>query len=779
MLAENSYAFRFRTACQFLLAGLISLYSLEARSQEIRNGDADSNVQLNFPENADIRLLVDYVSQRLNVKILYDEQVANKKITIKAPEKIPSETLLQVLESALKMKGLALVDGEVEGWKRIVKNDDLIKIAQKGLVTTEENQADSIAGSEAITQAFTLKHVTPDRLAEVIKPFLTQPGANTLSLPEQQVLIVTDYASNLRKIARLVQTVDQAGPTAVLKFYEAKHVGVSNLQKQISQVLSARIENNSGVNLQKIQITADERTNQLIFVGTEEQTIEAVTLAEAIDVPLGQRTEVYNFDYIEAGRIDRLIQDLFDELTIKRLYQSALDEEDNLLIVTATEEIHKKIEWLQKQMDVEEKRPGSAVQFYKLKYADAIEIIQTIQSIRQTGPVIDPFAARGTSPLGRGRWNSGGYSQPTGYQGRFVPGPNQPVAPGNQFPTTPPAVVAAEEIVPQQSLAALANSDLADAAGVSGLLSGDARVTADPSSNSIIVVADRATQEVYKNLIDFLDKRRPQVMIEAKVVIVDTTDGMSIGVEISGGDRTGINRLFQFTSYGLSTVDPLTGALSLLPGRGFNWTLVEPDTADAVIRALSTHTRSKVISAPRLLVNDNATGTLASVSEVPFTSINASDTVATTSFAGFAEAGTSIEVTPRISEEDHLQLDYVVTLNSFTGAGGDGVPPPRQTNEITSSVTIPDGYTVIAGGLNLSNVSWERDGVPFIEKIPVISSLTSIDTQAQSNTTLFIFLRPIILRDDKFEDLKYLSDRDLSRAEISGNYPASSPLLIK
>ena len=71
------------------------------------------------------------------------------------------------------------------------------------------------------------------------------------------------------------------------------------------------------------------------------------------------------------------------------------------------------------------------------------------------------------------------------------------------------------------------------------------------------------------------------------------------------------------------------------------------EVADAVIQAMANHTRSKVLSAPRLVVADNAAGTLASVQEVPYTSVNASTTVATTSFAGFAEAGTTIQVTPR------------------------------------------------------------------------------------------------------------------------------------
>ncbi|MEO0530715.1 MAG: secretin N-terminal domain-containing protein [Planctomycetota bacterium] len=731
-------------------------------------------VQLNLPKNSELSLLVDYVSQRLGVQILYDEAVANKRLTVKAPEAIPVETLLQVLESALKMKGLALVDADVPGWKRIEKSDDLLKIAKPG----QEAVLAEAAGTDAITQAFTLRHVTPERLAEVIKPFLTEPGANTLALAEQRVLIVTDYASNLRKIARLVETIDQAGPEAEVRFYEAKHVEAAALQKQIGEVLAARVSTAAGT---KLQITAEPRTNKLILIGPADQVAEAIRLAESVDVPLGLRTEVYELLYVEAGRIDSLVQDLFDELTIKRLYQSAIDEEDNLLIVTATDAIHERIDWLREQLDVEAKRPGSAVQFYRLKFADALEVLQTIQSIQQNGPAFDRFATRGVSPLGRGRFNNNQYATPFGPGGGFVPGPNRFVPPGTIQPVTPPAVIPqadpttqAQPLVAAPAAAAPQQED-----GLSGLLSGNARVTADPTSNAIIVVADRATQEVYKNLIEFLDQRRPQVMIEAKVVVIDTTNGTSVGVEISLGDRSGAERLFEFTSYGLSTVDPITGALSLIPGRGFNWALVEPDTADAVVRALSTHTRSKVVSAPRLLVDDNATGTLASVSEVPFTSINASDTVATTSFAGFAEAGTTLEVTPRISDEDHLQLEYVVTLNSFTGTGGDGVPPPRQTNEIASSVTIPDGYTVIVGGLNFHSDGWEYDGIPFIERIPVLKELTGIEATSNNNTTLFFFLRPVILRDDKFADLKYLSDRDLKPACIGTNYPVSRPQIIR
>jgi len=275
-----------------------------------------------------------------------------------------------------------------------------------------------------------------------------------------------------------------------------------------------------------------------------------------------------------------------------------------------------------------------------------------------------------------------------------------------------------------------------------------------------------------------LDQRRPQVLIESQLVIIDTSDDFSLGVEISGGDGKGDKRALAFTSFGLSSVDPTSGALSLLPGLGFNGTVVDADIADVVLRALTSHRRSRVISAPKILVNDNATGQLTSVSEVPYTSINASNTVATTSFAGFAEAGTTITVTPRIADEDHLQLDFSITLNTFTGSGGDGVPPPRQTDEVTSQITIPDGSTVIVGGLNRKSKSEEVRSFPFIEHIPLLRLLGGSEARGESHTSMFIFLRPVILRDDKFKDLKFLSKRDGGKADLNTGFPASEPVWI-
>jgi general secretion pathway protein D len=160
--------------------------------------------------------------------------------------------------------------------------------------------------------------------------------------------------------------------------------------------------------------------------------------------------------------------------------------------------------------------------------------------------------------------------------------------------------------------------------------------------------------------------------------------------------------------------------------------------------------------------------------------VNASDTVATTSFAGFESAGTTLTATPRIGEGDYLVLDYSFNFSNFTGQGTSAVPPPRSTNSFTGTVEIPDGHTIIVGGLVTENETDSVTEVPLLGRIPVIGALFQTSDRTRTKSRVYAFIRPTILRDDKFADLKYISERELQRAEIADqDYPPSTQLWMK
>jgi hypothetical protein len=161
---------------------------------------------------------------------------------------------------------------------------------------------------------------------------------------------------------------------------------------------------------------------------------------------------------------------------VKRLYRSAVDATDNLLVVTATPEIHDRIKWLRGELDRQDKRAGSAVRFYRLKHANAVEVLATIQAIEQTQSESRLDHLRGVSPLGRGgagegRFRGAGLAAKNSEQ--LVPGPNQPAMPGQ--PPTEASVA--------NNPAATASNQAATNEEESGLVPGAARVTVDQSTN--------------------------------------------------------------------------------------------------------------------------------------------------------------------------------------------------------------------------------------------------------------------------------------------------------
>jgi general secretion pathway protein D len=306
-----------------------------------------------------------------------------------------------------------------------------------------------------------------------------------------------------------------------------------------------------------------------------------------------------------------------------------------------------------------------------------------------------------------------------------------------------------------------------------------ATVAADVNTNSIIVVGPPAIQQVYADLIRRLDERRPQVQIECTIVTLDTTNGESFGVDIGKLGGSGASQLLTLSSFGISMANPATGTLTPTDNTGGTFALLNPRIADVVMTALETDTNARLISAPRLLVNDNGTGKLESVAQEPYAVIlDASSTQSLTSLGGLAQAGTSISVEPHISEASYLQLGYSIELSNFTGEAQNGLPPPSQKNSVDSSVTIPDGYTIVVGGLSTKNLTTTVNTIPILGQIPILKYLFGTRSKNTEDTTLFVFIRPVILRDDQFEDLRYMSSIQMQAAGLPSDFPSSYPVAM-
>lgn len=449
------------------------------------------------------------------------------------------------------------------------------------------------------------------------------------------------------------------------------------------------------------------------------------------------------------------------------------DPRTNQLVVSGPREAMAEVVKLVGQLDGPVNAAQAPIRRYKLTNTKAREVLQTLRAVAGLGA--------GASDPGAGLGGGGGIDAGVGTSSsRGNRGDRDDDEDGGGFRGQ-----SNENDDPRFGFTPRGRSsetDLLETGLSIGTLNGKKlTLAADVNTNSIIVVADAATHTIFEDLIQLLDERRPQVQIEATLVSLNTTDDYSLGVEFGIRDAFESGRLISFSSFGISGITPLVPTLAPAVGAGLTAGLLDSGFADVILQAFKEDGRSRVLSAPTLLVNDNERAVLRSILEEPTTTVTQGEVSDQVSFQGFVEAGTRIAVTPSISEGGYLQLEYLVEVNSFLTPSVDsaaGIPPPRQTDSIGSRVTIPDGHTVVAGGLSRRDFSDIETKVPILGDIPLIGELFKSTNKSDTEITLFVFLKPTILRDDDFADLRALSDPKLREAGLAGNEPWDGPELI-
>ena len=263
------------------------------------------------------------------------------------------------------------------------------------------------------------------------------------------------------------------------------------------------------------------------------------------------------------------------------------------------------------------------------------------------------------------------------------------------------------------------------------------------------------------------------------MVSLSESDSLDLAVQLEKLiDLQGSTTLRLMSLFGLG---PVGGAIGEgAGGSGLTGAVLNPGEFSAVIRALETVNKGRALSRPYVLVGNNQQATFDAVVEEPFVSVNASNTVATTSFGGAVPAGTVITVTPTIASGDHLELEYSVSLSSFVGESSDpSIPPPRQESKVASVATIPDGYTIVVGGIETITEGESVSRVPILGSIPLIGELFTSRATSRSRSRFFVFIRADVMRGPGFESLKYASDLASGQAGIDDGWPVVEPRIIR
>ena len=306
-------------------------------------------------------------------------------------------------------------------------------------------------------------------------------------------------------------------------------------------------------------------------------------------------------------------------------------------------------------------------------------------------------------------------------------------------------------------------------------------IQAHKESNSLLVSAAPTKWEQIQSLVDHLDTRQPQVLIEAALVELTTGDLDRFGVELGLLDlpeQGDFRRGFGFSHFGQSVFsdtdddglpdtrlpdfdNPLQGLTGgIINGKNF--------AIPMLINALSTDDEANILSLPSVLVNNNETAVVTTEEERP-TLENSTGTATTTQSSGAPRnAGITLEISPTISPNKYLRLNINLEVSRFVGAfdpssaTGGGVVLRRS---IRTQVTMPTESTMIIGGVIEDSESSNDGGVPLLKDIPILGYLFKKSERESSKTNLYFFVTPTILDEDDFQDLWHLSLQKKLEAE--------------
>jgi general secretion pathway protein D len=342
-----------------------------------------------------------------------------------------------------------------------------------------------------------------------------------------------------------------------------------------------------------------------------------------------------------------------------------------------------------------------------------------------------------------------------------------------------------------------------------------ATVEADEGTNSLIITAEQDVMSSLQAVIERLDIRRAQVLVEAIIVEMSDVNSRDLGIQwlfmndsgVYGSSTLGTNSLNSGTAgaaFGVPTttgssttaVDPRL-ALGSVIGAQKGQVLGIGRISDSlnfnvVLNALQENSAANILSTPSLLTLDNEEASIVVGQNVPFLTGSYSSTGSGDS-SGVSNpfqtierqsVGVTLKVTPHINEGDSLVMEIEQEVSSLAGAPAGINASDVITNErkIQSKVLADNGQIIVLGGLIKDDVQETTQKVPLLGDLPVIGRLFRSNSTSKTKTNLMVFLRPVIVRDGRTlsgatgDKYRYIRDEQLGRVDQGAEFLDRSKL---
>ena len=610
-------------------------------------------ITLNFV-NADIESVARTLATLSNKNLVVDPRVKGTlNLSTELPVS-PAEAWTQFL-AALRLQGFAVV--ETQGLFKVVPEAEAKlqggSVQQIPNPSAAQGASQGPSGGQVVTQIFKLNFEQANNLVPVLRPLIS-PN-NTINInPGNNSLVITDYADNLQRMARIIAALDVSNASDV-EVVPLKHAIAVDLAPLVTRLIEP-----------------------------------STTAATATTPTPGQTGSDYKTTLLAEPRSNALIVRAANpaRLALVRALIDKLDQPGS-------------------------SAPSGNIHVVYLKNADATKLAATLRAAVSGGSALTststPISLANTPPIG---------SAPTGMT---------------------------------SSMGSTLGSSNISAATTGG------QIQADTATNSLIITAPEPQYRQLRAVIDMLDQRRAQVMVESLIAEVNASKAQQIGIQwqsalgSTGVAGTSFGSTGNITSLSQGGTAAATAGISSGLNIGTVRNINGTNVLSSLANFLQTNTDANILSTPNLLTLDNEEAKIVVGQNVPFlTGQYTSSNTATGAVNPFQtierkDVGLTLKVKPQISETGTVKLTIFQEVSSIGTSTTSGYITNKRS--IESNVLVEDGAIVVLGGLLSDDYAGNKSQVPSLGDIPGLGWLFKSETRSRTKSNLMVFLRPVVVRD--------------------------------
>ncbi|WP_175779903.1 type II secretion system secretin GspD [Burkholderia anthina] len=662
---------------------------------------AYAQVTLNFV-NADIDQVAKAIGAATGKTIIVDPRVKGQ-LNLVAERSVPEDQALKTLQSALRMQGFALVQDH--GVLKVVPEAD----AKLQGVPTYVGNAPQAHGDQVITQVFELHNESANNLLPVLRPLIS-PNNTVTAYPANNTIVVTDYADNVRRIARIIAGVDNAAGAQV-QVVPLHNANAIDLAAQMQKMLDPGAIGNSDATL-KVSVTADPRTNSLMLRASSAARLAAAKrLAQQLDAPSGVPGNMHVVPLRNA-----------DAVKLAKTLRGMLGKGGNDSGSSASS--------------------NDANSFNQSGGSSSSGNFSTGTSGTPPLPSGGLGGSSSSSSYGSGASGSGGI----GNAGLL--GGDKDKSDDNQ----PGGMIQA------------------DAATNSLIITASDPVYRN--LRSVIDQLDKRRAQVYIEalIVELNSTTAGQLGIQWQVASGALLAGTNLAA--TAGTVAG-NSIVSLTTGTTNSSGTFTGVglpanlSNLNQGLNIGWlhNMFGVQGLGALLQYFAGVSDANVLSTPNLITLDNEEAKIVVGENVPIPTGSYSNLTSGTTSNAFntydrRDVGLTLHVKPQITDGGILKLQLYTEDSAVDTATSNAQTGPSFTKRsIQSTILADNGEVIVLGGLMQDAYQVSNSKVPLLGDIPWIGQLFRSESKQRKKTNLMVFLRPVII-----------GDRDTAQAVTANRY---------